>query len=382
MRRTTWSALTAGVLAASVFPMHAVADEMDPMPMKDAAPAGGAAPMDRGMAEKMIASLPERPRLAALQMMGKYGPPQEGTPEKLIWRNPGPYKRIVVTRQEDPHDFPLPHMDYLQHTIAYRVPADKVDELTKYDGSLTVDRTVGEMSARCDLEGHNILTLNLANDIATGKASPEEARKSFGENVALDTAGKNPPYVAALRFEPAKASEAADPDQPVIPGSPRRAKADGGAAGGEKARDAEVLGYVVAVDMNEVLAAAEAQKKKISPDVMAYAKMLQEEHAQNLMKTMQVGQQAGAPPLLTPAVDKLRVKGAGELATLVPLDGEAFGKAYLQAMVKGHQEALDLLDQELKAAGNDAVKTHLTETRGHVAAHLDKAKMLQGGGSQ
>ncbi len=33
------------------------------------------------------------------------------------------------------------------------------------------------MSARCDLEGHNILTLNLAHDIVTGKKTAEEARK-------------------------------------------------------------------------------------------------------------------------------------------------------------------------------------------------------------
>ena len=35
------------------------------------------------------------------------------------------------------------------------------------------------MSARCDLEGHNILTVNLAHDIAMGKKSAEEARKEF-----------------------------------------------------------------------------------------------------------------------------------------------------------------------------------------------------------
>ncbi len=30
---------------------------------------------------------------------------------------------------------------------------------------MTINKTAGEMSARCDLEGHNVLTLNLARDI-------------------------------------------------------------------------------------------------------------------------------------------------------------------------------------------------------------------------
>ncbi len=45
------------------------------------------------------------------------------------------------------------------------------------------------MSAGCDLEGHNILTLNLANDIVMGKKSADEARKAFGQNVVDDALG-------------------------------------------------------------------------------------------------------------------------------------------------------------------------------------------------
>jgi len=40
----------------------------------------------------------------------------------------------------------------------------------------------------------------------------------------------------------------------------------------------------------------------------------------------------------------LRVKGAGELETLVPLDGDQFAKAYLAAMIKGHTEVLAMIE--------------------------------------
>lgn len=343
--------------------------------------------IDREKVEAMIAEWPERPRLGARQMMVKYGPPQEATGERLVWHDQGPFKRILVTREETPHDFPKPHMDYLQHTIAYTVPAGKTDPLLDFDGSVTVDRTAGEMSAKCDLEGHNILTLNIAHDIVSGKMSVKEGRRAFGENVVLDTLGKNPPYVTALQFEPVT-TDAAFADKPVIPGSPVRGPKSAEARpasdrGADGAGDAEVLAFVIAVDDNQVLAAAEAVKKQLSPEVMAYAKMLQAAHGKHQGQTMELGQAIKVTPIDTAAVDALRVKGAGQLAELVPLAGKEFEQAYLSAMIKGHTEVLSMIDDQLlKAATNGDLKAHLEETRGHIAEHLKKAKSLQGESKQ
>lgn len=330
---------------------------------------------DRSAIDKIIAEWPNRPKLGAEQMLVKYGLPQEATSEQLIWHNQGPYKRITVTKSEDNHDFPKPHMDYMEHTINYVVPADKADTLSTYDGSLTFDRTRGEMSARCDLEGHNILTLNLAHDIVTGKKSADEARKAFGDAVVADTQGKYPPYTTALQFEPKKTGTSFA-DVPVIPGSPKR-PVDAAKVQGDK-DDGEVLGFVGAVDDNEIVAALVAGTKKLSPEVASYAKMMHTEHGKNLEETLKLGQQIKVTPMETAEVDKLRVKGAGELAALVPLDGEAFGKAYLEAMIKSHGEVLEMIDNQLlKNADNAALKKHLTETRTDVAKHLDEAKRVQ-----
>jgi len=319
----------------------------------------------------MLDEWPERPRLGANEMIAKYGMPQQITSEKVIWNNPGPYKRIMVTREEIPHDFPLPHMDFLEHTISYNVPIDKTGDLIAFDGSSTINRTAGELSARCDLEGHNILTLNLDHDIVTGKKTVEQARKAFGEIVVQDVMGKHPAYVEALQFKPSDES-ARFPDKPVIPGAPKRTMNE------ENMSDAEILAFVIAVDMNETLAAAEAQKKKVSVPVLDYAKMLHKEHGKNAGDTMMLGQKIGLTPAATPAVDMLSVKGAGELAMLVSLEDNEFGKAYIDAMVKGHNEVLDMIDNQLlKNADNAALKKHLADTRIHIAAHLEKAKQLQ-----
>lgn len=337
--------------------------------------------VDRSTVNRLTADWPERPKLGANLMIAKYGAPQEATSERLIWHNAGPFKRITVLNLETPHDFPLPHVDFLEHTITYNVPQDKVGDLIEFDGSSTINRTVGELSARCDLEGHNILTLNLDHDIVTGKKSVEEARQAFGEIVQQDVMGKHPAYVEALQFEPAKMSVAAFSDKSVIPGSPvRAAEAEEAqlAAGGDKMDDAEVLAMVIAIDHNEILAAMQAQKKKISQPVLNYAKMLHQEHGMHMGKTMKLGQQIGVTPINTADVEKLQVKGAGELAALVPLDGEQFASAYVAAMIKDHTEVLNMIDNQLlKATDNDALKKHLTETRSHIANHLEEAKKLQ-----
>ncbi len=94
---------------------------------------------------------------------------------------------------------------------------------------------------------------------------------------------------------------------------------------------------------------------------------------------MKLGQQISVTPMDTPAVDQLRVKDAGALAMLVPLDGEAFEKAYVAAMVKDHTEVFAMIDGQLmKTAKNEELKKHLTMTRGHIAQHLEAAKKLQG----
>ena len=101
--------------------------------------------------EPDLTGWPERPTLAVKEMTAKYGAPLEVSSEAMIWHNAGPYKRIMVTKKEIPHDFPAPHMDFLEHTISYNVPIDKIDDLVAYDASMTINKTQGEMSARCDL---------------------------------------------------------------------------------------------------------------------------------------------------------------------------------------------------------------------------------------
>ncbi|MBW3549425.1 MAG: DUF4142 domain-containing protein [Proteobacteria bacterium] len=346
-----------------------------PAAQRPAAAPGARGAIERGTVDRIIAGWAAHPRLGAQQMMAKYGPPQEASGMMLVWHEAGPFKRIKVMNLETPHDFPMPHVDFMEHTISYMVPEDKLGDLLVFDGSSTINRTTGELSARCDLENHNILTFNLDHDIVTGAKTVAEARQAFGEIVKQELMGERPPYTQELQFDPLSPDAAMFSDEPVMPGSPLRAAEVQGNASG----DAMALAAVAMIDMNEIKAAMQAKTKNLSPPVMEYANMLHQEHGMNISQTLQTGQQAGVTPVITSEVSALSKKGAEMLAPLAALEGEAFERGYLDAMVKGHTDALAKLDNELmQAADNEAVTSHLTKTRQVVADHLAKAKELQG----
>lgn len=158
---------------------------------------------------------PQESREAAQLVIDKYGEPDEAGPSQLIWHQPGPWKRIVASRTFFQHDFPVPHIDAVESVIDYRVPPDKFSSLAAFDGSVVVERTAGEVSARCHDEQANFLALNLMHDIVTGAKTVDEARAYYAKEFADYRRKKPTPYMDGLRFQPGDAS-AADPDRRVL----------------------------------------------------------------------------------------------------------------------------------------------------------------------
>ena len=158
-----------------------------------------------------VSDWPEASKMAVEEITAKYGKPDGVTADELFWLKKGVWKKICITKMESKHSFPIEHTDMMQTTINYVVPEDKMDDLGKFDGSVTFDRTQGTMSARCDKEGNNFLALNLANDIVTGKKTVVSARKAYGDIVKLKMKGGNPLYMAKLTFTPKL--NTADPDK-------------------------------------------------------------------------------------------------------------------------------------------------------------------------
>jgi hypothetical protein len=172
-------------------------------------------PLTRDAVEAIIRRWPPTPREAAETVIGRYGPPQEATPSLLLWSGTGPWKWTMLWRDEAPHRFPQPHVDVLEQAIDYRVPPDKASELAAFDGSVIVERTKGELSARCEGEEANFLAINLAHQIVTGRMGVEQARRRYTEAMQAFSQGRRDPDMAGLRFEPPTGGTA-DPDEVTV----------------------------------------------------------------------------------------------------------------------------------------------------------------------
>jgi hypothetical protein len=104
--------------------------------------------------------------------------------------------------EEIPHEFPVPHKDVFRQVIDYKVDPGKADEILEYDGSVILERTKGEISARCDKEEANFLAINLADEVAKGRRSIEDARKFYAESMmAMMKENKKNEYLQGFRFQ-------------------------------------------------------------------------------------------------------------------------------------------------------------------------------------
>lgn len=65
--------------------------------------------------------------------------------------------------------------------------ADKRAASNEYDGSLWYHRPRGELAAQCDTKEMNILALNVAHDIVTGRRMVADARREYAERATAFT---------------------------------------------------------------------------------------------------------------------------------------------------------------------------------------------------
>jgi hypothetical protein len=165
--------------------------------------------------EEILDEWDDDPMEVARGVVDEYGEPDEVTPNRLIWYDNGPWKRTVMRPDGATHDFPDTHVDYLEQVIDYGVPADRADDIIEFDGSVTVRRTRGELSAECHGQPANYLAINLTHDILRGDKTVEEAREIYTEIYARKEAGDAPDYIQELVFDPPEGDQN-DPGLPTL----------------------------------------------------------------------------------------------------------------------------------------------------------------------
>lgn len=165
-------------------------------------------------ATTVIKDWPDDARTVTAALIKKYGPADEVTATLVTWHNRGPWKKIVASREATPHNFPFPHGDIVENFTEYKVSPDDFAKLAHFDGSVTVSRTRGLLSARCHDEEANHLAVNLAHDIMTGKATVAQARQTYVDTMLAFREHKPTPYMDKIQFKPQV--NAGDPDVALV----------------------------------------------------------------------------------------------------------------------------------------------------------------------
>lgn len=136
------------------------------------------------------------------------------------------------------------------------------------------------------------------------------------------------------------------------------------------------LATVAAVDKNEILLGVIALNKKLNSDINDFANMMIDQHGSNMTQILSMVNNGHS--LTGGEADKLASDGKKEMMKLGAMNGDAFATAYVDAMVKGHEAVLKMIDDQLmKTAKTEEIKNFLTDTRAAVANHLEHAKKLQ-----
>lgn len=132
------------------------------------------------------------------------------------------------------------------------------------------------------------------------------------------------------------------------------------------------------INQSEINAADEALKRSSNDNVKKFAETMKTDHTANLDATKKLSDQMNVKPVETDRTKMLETREEDQLKKLEATSDENFDKDYINAMVKGHQAALQLIDKKLlPKASNSDVESFLKDTRETVAHHLELAQEVQ-----
>jgi len=142
--------------------------------------------------------------------------------------------------------------------------------------------------------------------------------------------------------------------------------------------DPEVAHVAVTADNIDIDLAKLAKSRTSNKDVKQFATTMITDHSAVNAKATALATKLGVTPKDN-AVSQSLQKGATEArATIEPLKGKAFDKAYIDREVGYHQAVLDALDKLLiPSSSNAELKQLLVDVRPTIAAHLEHAKKIQ-----
>ena len=74
---------------------------------------------------------------------------------------------------------------------------------------------------------------------------------------------------------------------------------------------------------------------------------------------------------------QIQTDAQNDLSTLQSMRGREFDRDYVQSQIKGHNQAIEMLDRMIPTAKSPELKTELMNLRPKLQAHLQEAERVQ-----
>jgi len=136
-----------------------------------------------------------------------------------------------------------------------------------------------------------------------------------------------------------------------------------------KVTDEQFAQMAEQINLTEIAAGTHAQTKGKSSEVQQFGKQMVTDHSAANKKLTAAAKN-------TTLTGKLDAKHQAKVDKLTGLSGDAFDRAYMDEMVKGHKMAASLMEHEATNGKDAGLKAYAAEILPGVRTHLQKAQQI------
>jgi putative membrane protein len=141
--------------------------------------------------------------------------------------------------------------------------------------------------------------------------------------------------------------------------------------------DAQVAAIVQVINEGEIQQAQLAQSKAKSAGVKRFAQHMLAAHRDMENKDKKLLVRIQVVPSESAVGNQLKTEGQNQLSTLQGMTGPDFDRDYIEVQIRGHNQALELIDRMVPAVKSAELKTELQNARPVVEQHLLEAERIQ-----
>jgi putative membrane protein len=141
--------------------------------------------------------------------------------------------------------------------------------------------------------------------------------------------------------------------------------------------DAQIAAVIQVINEGEIQQAQLAQSKAKSAEVKRFAQHMLAAHRDMENKDKKLLVRIQLVPSESAMSNQVKTDGQTQLSTLQGMTGQDFDRDYIEVQIRGHNQALELIDRMVPTAKSAELKTELQNARPLVEQHLREAERLQ-----